>query len=286
MINENIDSLNITFIGGGNMGQALIGGMLKSGWLAENINVIDTDTTACTALEKIYPQCNVYSQTEAVLNIADIVVLAVKPEAIKNACEQIAEQCQAKRPLIISVAAGVLTNSIDTWLGGEMPIVRCMPNTPALVQAGTTGLYANAEVSEEQREITQYILNCVGSTLWLDNESLLDAVTAISGSGPAYFFYMIEAMFEVGQILGLDEAQVRQLTIDTALGAAKLIEETSKSPSELRISVTSKGGTTEAAINTLNKGDVKNTIRTAIKNAAKKSQQLSCSDGLLEKETN
>lgn len=273
-MNPNIENLVIAFIGGGNMGQALIGGLLKSGWLAENISVIDTDLPTCSKLEKKFPHCHVYSQTEAVLNIADIVVLAVKPQVMREACEQIAEQCQSTRPLVISIAAGILIKGIDQWLGGELPIVRCMPNTPALVQSGTTGLYANAEVSEEQREITQYILGCVGSTLWLDDESLLDVVTAISGSGPAYFFYLIEAMLEAGKSLGLDDAQARQLTIDTAAGAAKLIEDTGKSPEELRLTVTSKGGTTEAAIDTLNQGDVKNVICSAVKNAAIKSQEL------------
>ena len=276
-MHSSIESLNIAFIGGGNMGQALVEGLLKSGWLAESISIIDTDSSACKKLEEKFPQCHVYSQTEAALNIADIIVLAVKPQVMHVACEQIAEQCQSKRPLVISIAAGILIKDIDQWLGGELPIVRCMPNTPALVQSGATGLYANSEVSKEQREITQYILDGVGSTLWLDNELLLDAVTAISGSGPAYFFYLIEAMLEAGQSLGLTESQARQLTIDTAAGAAKLIKITGKDPKELRLTVTSKGGTTETAIDTLKQGDVKNVICTAVKNAAKKSKQLASS---------
>ncbi len=273
-MNQSIENLNIAFIGGGNMGQALIEGLLKSGWLAVNISVIDTDSSICSNLEKKFPQCHVYSQTEAALNISEIVVLAVKPQVMQLACEQIAEPCQSKRPLVISIAAGITLKRIDEWLGGELPIVRCMPNTPALVQSGTTALFANTEVSDEQREITQTILDCVGSTLWMNDESLLDVVTAISGSGPAYFFYLIEAMMETGQSLGLSESQVRQLTIDTATGTAKLIKVTGKHPNELRHAVTSKGGTTEAAIETLEQGDVKKIIATAVENAAKKSQQL------------
>ena len=269
-----LENLNIAFIGGGNMGQALAGGLLASGWLAENITIIDSDQAICAKLEKQFAQCHVFSQTEAALNLADIVVLAVKPQAMQLACEQIAAQCQSTRPLIISIAAGVQSKNINAWLGGELPIVRCMPNTPALVQSGTTGLYANAEVSTEQCEIAVGILGSVGSTLWLEQESMLDVVTAISGSGPAYFFYLIEAMLEAGESLGLSAAQARQLTIHTAAGAAKLIEKSGKSPAELRHAVTSKGGTTEAAINTLEQNDVKNIICTAIANAAKKAQQL------------
>ena len=193
---------------------------------------------------------------------------------MQTACEQMAAQCQIKRPLIISIAAGVLINSIDTWLGGELPIIRCMPNTPALVQAGITGLYANAEVTAEQRELAYEILSSVGTALWIENESLLDAVTALSGSGPAYFFYLIEAMMEAGQSLGLSETQTRELTVATAAGAAELIAKSDKSAHELRLAVTSKGGTTEAAITTLQQHDMKNIIETAIKNAAEKAQQL------------
>ena len=229
-------------------------------------------------LNKKFSSCHIYTQSEAALNIADVVILAVKPQVMQSACEQIAAHCQVKRPLIISIAAGVLINSIDTWLGGELPIIRCMPNTPALVQAGVTGIFANSEVSSEQRDLGSTILNSVGTTLWIEEEALLDAVTAISGSGPAYFFYLIEAMMEAGQNLGLSESQSRELTLATASGAAKLISTSDQSAQDLRLAVTSKGGTTEAAINTLQKHDMKNIIKTAIKNAAARSQQLSDPD--------
>lgn len=268
-------NLNIVFIGGGNMGQALTSGLLNSGWNADNISIVDNDQAISIKLKEKFPSCHAYSQTEAALNIADIVVLAVKPQAMQVACEQIAAQCQIKRPLIISIAAGVLINSIDTWLGGELPIIRCMPNTPALVQSGVTGLFANTEVNTDQRELAYDILSSVGTALWIEKESLLDAVTAISGSGPAYFFYLIEAMIEAGQNLGLSESQARELTIATASGAAKLISESNQSAQALRLAVTSKGGTTEAAINTLQQNDMKNIIASAINNAALRSQQLS-----------
>jgi len=150
-----------------------------------------------------------------------------------------------------------------------------MPNTPALVKAGTTGLFANPEISPEQRETCTAILNSVGTTLWVDSEAMLDAVTAISGSGPAYFFYLIEAMIEAGNSLGLNDQQVKQLVVDTASGAAKLLQASGKSPQDLRLSVTSKGGTTEAAINTLEESSVKQIIHSAIKNAALRAEKLS-----------
>ncbi|MDH3608987.1 MAG: pyrroline-5-carboxylate reductase [Gammaproteobacteria bacterium] len=270
-----MQNLNIVFIGGGNMGQALVTGLLDSDWNADSITIVDNDQAILSKLSEKFSNCHVYSQSEAALNLADVVVLAVKPQAMQTACEQIAAQCQIKRPLIISIAAGVLINSIDSWLGGELPIIRCMPNTPALVQSGITGLYANTEVSAKQRELAFEILSSVGTALWLEYESLLDAVTAVSGSGPAYFFYLIEAMMDAGKSLGLNETQARELTVATATGAAKLIAKSDQSAQALRLAVTSKGGTTEAAINTLQQHDMKKIIETAIKNAATRSQQLS-----------
>lgn len=280
-MSQNLENLKIAFIGGGNMGQALIGGLLSSGWVANNISIIDSDQAMSAKLAKQFMQCNVFSQTEAVLTLTDIVVLAIKPQTMRTACEQIAAQCQASRPLIISIAAGIQISDIDDWLGGELPIVRCMPNTPALVQSGTTGLFANSEVTLQQREFAQNILGSVGSTLWLGEEAMLDVVTAISGSGPAYFFYVIEAMLEAGQSLGLSAAQARQLTIDTAAGAAKLIQKSGKTPQELRRAVTSKGGATEAAIETLKQGDMKNLFQAAITSAAQKARQLGRTSDLI-----
>jgi pyrroline-5-carboxylate reductase len=272
-----MQNINIVFIGGGNMGQALVSGLIDSGWNPDNISIVDNDQAISAKLKDKFPLSHVYSQTEAALNLADVVILAVKPQGMQIACEQIAAQCQIKRHLIISIAAGVLIKNIDTWLGGELPIIRCMPNTPALVQAGVTGLFANPEVSAEQRELAFKILSSVGTALWIENESLLDAVTALSGSGPAYFFYLIEAMIDAGQNLGLSEEQARELSVATASGAAKLISKSDQSAKELRHAVTSKGGTTEAAINTMQQYDMKKIIKTAIKNAAKKAHQLSIS---------
>lgn len=273
-MNSLLLNLNIVFIGGGNMGQALVTGLLDSGWSADNITIVDNDQAMTTKLNEKFPHCHIYSQSEAALNLADVVVLAVKPQVMQTVCEQIAAQCQIKRPLIISIAAGILIDNIDRWLGGELPIIRCMPNTPALVQAGVSGLYATEEVSKEQQEIADKIIGSVGTTCWLQTESLLDAVTALSGSGPAYFFYLIEAMIETGEKLGLSKTQARDLTVATAAGAAKLIKKSGKSPQDLRLAVTSKGGTTEAAINSLQQHKMKNIINTAIRKAAEKSKLL------------
>ena len=272
------ENLEIVFFGGGNMGQALVGGLLDSGWPAGHITIVDIDAATCATLETLFPQCQVCPQAAPALDRAYTVVLAVKPQAMRVACKEIAAQCNAARPLIISIAAGTTIRDIGAWLGGRFPIVRCMPNTPALVRSGTTGLYASPEVSGAQQEIAQGIFASVGSTLWLEQEALLDAVTAVSGSGPAYFFYLVEAMLEAGQALGLNEAQARQLTVHTATGAAKLIEKSGKDPHELRLAVTSKGGTTEAAIETLERGDVKKTIRAAITRAAQKARHLAQPD--------
>ena len=256
------------------MGQALVTGLLDSGWPADNITIVDNDQAMTSKLNEKFPHCHIYSQSEAALNLADVVVLAVKPQVMQTVCEEIAAQCQIKRPLIISIAAGILIDNIDRWLGGELPIIRCMPNTPALVQAGVSGLYATEEVSKEQQEIADQIIASVGTTCWLEAESLIDAVTALSGSGPAYFFYLIEAMIEAGEKLGLSKTQASTLTVATAAGAAKLIKKSGKSPQDLRLAVTSKGGTTEAAINSLEQHEMKNIINTAIRKAAEKSKLL------------
>ena len=265
----------IVFFGGGNMGQALAGGLLDSGWPSGQITVIDTDPAMRAKLEQLFPKCHIRQQAKSTPDPAQVVVLAVKPQAMHIACREVAAKCQSSRPLVISIAAGMTIQNICTWLGDKYPIVRCMPNMPALVRSGTTGLYASPEVSDMQRDLAQGILASVGSTLWLQHETLLDAVTAVSGSGPAYFFFLIEAMLEAAQSLGLTAAQARQLTVHTAAGAAKLMEKSDQDPYALRRAVTSKGGTTEAAIEVLEQGDVKKTIRAAITQAAQKAQSLS-----------
>jgi pyrroline-5-carboxylate reductase len=189
---------------------------------------------------------------------------------------------QQKRPLIISIAAGIPVASLERWLGGELPVVRAMPNTPALVQSGATGLYANAAVSAEQRAAAEAILGAVGLTLWVEQESLIDAVTAVSGSGPAYFFYVMEAMMAAGRELGLDEKTARALTLQTALGAAQMAITADVGPDELRRRVTSPGGTTERAIAAFDEAHLQAIFARALKACADRGAELAAQLGAAE----
>ncbi|MYB88572.1 MAG: pyrroline-5-carboxylate reductase [Proteobacteria bacterium] len=274
-MNQPSEKQDIVIFGGGNMGQALIGGLLDSGCPPDEITVIDTDPSTCSTLEKSFPQCRVHAEANCAPLSAQVVVLAIKPQVVRLVCEQISARYGSVRPLIVSIAAGTLTRDIGTWLGAGFPVVRCMPNLPVLVRCGSTGLFAGPEVSEAQRAQAERILAGVGFTLWLEQEALLDAVTAVSGSGPAYFFYLIEAILEAGQSLGLNADQARQLTVHTALGAAKLVEQGDQDPHALRRAVTSKGGTTEAALEILEQQDMKKIFATAIHHAAQKAELLS-----------
>ena len=274
-MNQPSEKQEIVIFGGGNMGQALIGGLLDSGWPPDEIAVIDTDPSACSALEKSFPKCHVHAQADSAPLSAQVVVLAVKPQVVRLVCEQVSARYAAARPLVVSIAAGTVTGDIGTWLGGGFPVVRCMPNLPVLVRCGTTGLFAGPQVSAAQRALAERILAGVGFTLWLQQEALLDAVTAVSGSGPAYFFYLIEAILEAGQSLGLDADQARQLTVHTALGAARLVEQGGQDPQALRRAVTSKGGTTEAALEILEQRGTKEIFAAAIRRAAQQAELLS-----------
>ena len=236
----------LAFIGAGNMARAIIGGLINNGYPAEQIWASEPDASKLIDLKEqgLQTTCN---NNEAV-KAADVVILAVKPQVLKSVLTDIATTVQSQKPLLLSVAAGVMTSSMDLWLGGNTSIVRCMPNTPALVQAGANGLYANEQVSSEQKELAESILQATGITLWVDEESQLDAVTAVSGSGPAYYFLVMESMIQAGIKLGLSEEVATQLTLQTAQGAAKMALSSDVDPAELRRRVTSPNGTTEQAI--------------------------------------
>jgi pyrroline-5-carboxylate reductase len=236
----------IGFIGAGNMATALAGGIAARGWPATDIALSD----ALPAALEPHAARGHFTSTDnrAIVERADVLVLAVKPQVMAQVLQPLADLVQARRPLIISIAAGIPVASLAHWLGGELPIVRAMPNTPALVQAGATGLYASPAVSREQRTEAEALLGAVGLTLWVEEERLIDAVTAVSGSGPAYFFYVMEAMIAAGRKLGLDADTARALTLQTALGAAQMAVTADVGPAELRRRVTSPGGTTERAV--------------------------------------
>jgi len=227
------------------MATSLIGGMLANGYSASNITACDIDEEKLDGLSANF-DINTTSNSLEAVECADIVILAVKPQAMQVACQQLAHADAKTSCLFISIAAGIRESSISNWLGGERAIVRCMPNTPALVQLGATALYANTVVNAEQKSSAQAILDAVGVTVWVEQESALDAVTAISGSGPAYFFYFIELLQQAGEDLGLTRETAQLLARQTALGAASMAQ--NEDVVQLRARVTSKGGTTEQAI--------------------------------------
>lgn len=260
---------NISFIGGGNMAQALIGGLLSRGMPSTRITVADpVEKIRQVLLEK---ELHVTDDNVVAVAQADIVVLAVKPQVLASVLQPLRGKLQDK--LIISIVAGAEISSIEHLLGTDQ-IVRVMPNTPALVQTGAHGLYATDSVSLEQRELASQVLSSTGLTLWLDHEAQIDAVTAVSGSGPAYFFYLMESMIRAGKNLGLDEKVATALTLQTALGAAQMAITSSNSPAELRKNVTSPNGTTQAALEVFDRAQISQNIQAALAAAQKRSQEL------------
>ena len=265
--------LNISFIGAGNMASSLIGGLLADGKTPANIHIADTNPEQLSALQQRLA-VTICQSNNAATEAADILVLAVKPQGLKQVAEEIRETVQRKQPLIISIAAGVQEKDINRWLGNNVAIVRTMPNTPSLIQAGASGLYANDKVTDEQRNIAETIMRAVGVAVWVDNEQKMDAVTAIAGSAPAYYFLFMEAMQAAGQELGLDAETARLLTLQTAVGATKMALESSEDCATLRQRVTSPGGTTEQALNTFEEGKLRQLIKQATTAAATRSQEL------------
>lgn len=263
----------IGFIGAGNMAASLIGGLIAKGFDPGRLFASDPNTEALQALAQ---RCGITACADnlAVVESADVLVLAVKPQVMASVLTDMAAAVQVRQPLVISIAAGISIANLCKWLGGDMAVVRCMPNTPALVQLGASGLYANAKVSAPQREQAQAILAAVGIALWLDSEEQIDAVTAVSGSGPAYFFLLIEAMIAAGEKLGLAPATARALTLQTALGAAQMAISSDVDAAELRRRVTSPGGTTERAIAHFESSGLRDIVDGALQAAALRSQEL------------
>ncbi len=272
-----MSSKTITFIGAGNMARALISGLVQ-GESALNIRVADPNEAQRDAITSVWTQITAFADNSTAIDGADIVVFATKPQVLQTVCESfknsLITSVSQTKPLLISIAAGITLESMQQWLGCEMAIVRCMPNTPALVQSGMTGLVANHNTNEEQRNLAESILRSVGNTLWFDDEDKLNAVTAVSGSGPAYFFLVMEAMQASAQKLGLDEKDARLLVLQTAFGAAKLALESEDDAATLRQRVTSKGGTTEAALKVLIDGGLSTLFEDAIVAANNRSIEL------------
>lgn len=275
-----MNTKKIGFIGAGNMATSLISGLLNSGQLPENIWIADINVQALQTLAKLQA-INIANSNEALVEAVDVVVLAVKPQVLRSVAQQIAAQVQDKKPLMVSIAAGINQQSLTRWLGEDTAIVRCMPNTPALVLTGATALHANAHVSDEQHDLAENIMRAVGIALWVEQETELDAVTAVSGSGPAYYFLLMEAMEETALALGLTETQARLLVQQTALGAAKIALESNESPAQLRRRVTSPNGTTEAAITTLEQGGFSALVAKALTAARDRAITMSTELGVL-----
>ena len=267
----------ITFIGAGNMARSLIIGLLQD---KANVllRVADPDPQQLDAIRQHWPDVQATQDNAEALQGADVVVLAVKPQVMREVLEPLADLAQRTRPLVISIAAGIREAALNQWLGGNLPIVRCMPNTPALVQTGATGLVANAQVSQAQRNLAESILRAVGITVWFAEEASIDSVTAVSGSGPAYFFLVMEAMQAAAQNLGMSAEEAQLLVVQTALGAARLALESGEPAAELRRKVTSKGGTTEAALKVLNDGGLPALFEQALQAAAKRSRELAAAN--------
>lgn len=260
---------NISFIGGGNMAQALIGGLIARGLPPTRITVSDPVEQVRDLLKE--KDVHVTEDNLAAIAQADIVVFAVKPQVLSQVLRPLYGQFDDK--LVISIVAGAEIATISELLGTER-VVRVMPNTPALVQTGAHGLYATEQVNNTDRELASQVLAATGLTIWVNSEAQIDAVTAVSGSGPAYFFYLMESMIRAGKNLGLDEKVATALTLQTALGAAQMAITSSNTPAELRKNVTSPNGTTQAAIEVFDHAQISQNIQAALAAAKTRSQEL------------
>jgi pyrroline-5-carboxylate reductase len=260
----------ITFIGGGNMAKSLIGGLIDTGFSAENIRVSDINPEPMAAH---FPVEQYTDNNKAIIN-SDVVVFAVKPQVLSEVAKSLSAFLPQKKPLFISIVAGVRIVDLERWLGSNLAIVRVMPNTPALVQSGASALFANRYVTEYQKELAENILRAVGLTIWLDDELQMDAVTALSGSGPAYFFLLMEVLEKAGVNLGLPQKTARLLTLQTAFGAAKMALSSGENVKNLRAKVTSKGGTTEQAVAVLEEGELQALFNRALQAAQQRAVDL------------
>jgi len=263
--------MNITFIGGGNMARAIIGGLRNKGFASGKMRVVEAQPETREKLQTDYG-IRGFASPEQAVPLGDVLIMAVKPQQMRVAARQVAPILSGQ--LVVSIAAGIRVADLSRWLGGHPLLVRCMPNTPALIGAGITAAYAAPEVSKEQRTSATQVMEAVGKVLWVDDEALLDPVTAVSGSGPAYVFYFIEAMQKAATALGLTPQQANALSLETFLGAARLAAESTEPVSVLRERVTSKGGTTEAALASMTTDRVTEAIARAIREASDRGRQL------------
>ena len=255
------------------MARSLIGGLVATGMSNKHISVSEPKADLREKLTKDFGVNALEENASAVMG-ANVIVLAVKPQILQEVVIPLGDLIAKVRPLLISVAAGVTCSSIERWVSGDPALIRVMPNTPALIGAGISALYANSNVSNDQRALAEKIVTAVGKTVWIEEESLMDAVTAVSGSGPAYFFYVMQAIHDAAVREGLDAQTARLLTLETTLGAARLALASTEDPGNLQAQVTSPGGTTEAAIKVLNDSGVRDTLQQAVSAARARGGEL------------
>lgn len=263
----------IGFIGAGNMARSLAGGLLTNGWAPDRLLLSDPDAEQRRGAAQALG-VQTFAGNHDLVERAEVLVLAVKPQALKEVAEAIAPTVQKKNPLVVSIAAGIRVHDLERWLGGGLAVVRVMPNTAALVASGAAGLYANTRVSAAQRDLAESILRAVGVAVWVPDEALIDTVTAISGSGPAYFFMLMEVLEKAAIRHGLEPKTARLLTLETAYGAAKMALEGGEEPALLRKRVTSPGGTTEKAIQALEAGHLEKIFDQAVLAAIQRAREL------------
>jgi pyrroline-5-carboxylate reductase len=263
----------IGFIGAGNMARSLAGGLLANGWSAQQLLLADPDPDQRRGAEQALG-LKTFDDNRAVAAAADVLVLAVKPQVLHTVATDLAATVQRKQPLVVSIAAGIRIADIERWLGGNLALVRVMPNTAALVGSGASGLCANSRVSAAQRDLAESILRAVGVTVWVEDEGLMDVITAVSGSGPAYFFLAMEALEAAAVRHGHDARTARLLTLETAFGAAKMALEGGEEPAQLRRRVTSPGGTTERAVQALEGGGLGRLFDEAVAAAITRAREL------------
>ena len=274
---EPTDSASVAFIGGGNMARSLIGGLIARGTPANTIHVAEPVADLRASLAADFGVQVFADGSEAVAG-TDAWVLAVKPQVMRGVCESLATRAQAEKPTAISIAAGITITQLQRWLGGDVSVVRAMPNTPALLGAGVTGLFASSQVDAAGRAHAQHLLESAGATVWVDDESLMDAVTAASGSAPAYVFLLAEAMQDAAIAEGLPADAARTLVLQTILGAARMLTEGDIEAGELRRRVTSPNGTTQAAIETFEAGGLRDLVARAMHAARERGEELSAAN--------
>ena len=263
----------IGFIGAGNMAYALIKGLLNNGFDANQINISDPNEELLQSRESEL-EVTTYSDNTSLLSNSDIIFFAVKPQVLSSVCLELKGVVKSKH-LFVSIVAGIRSSDINRWLGGNFALIRTMPNTPALFQTGVTGLFANELVNNEQKSLVSSILSSVGECFWVDEEKLIDAITAISGSGPAYFFLLMESMKQAGMALGLDEETANSLSIQTAYGASLMANKTGKDSRTLRAEVTSPNGTTQSAIESFQDQNFEGIVANATRAAYDRARELS-----------